>query len=67
MSKKKKSATTFSLSEDRARTFAERIYILLLQGQFPAAHRALHEAKVSIQDKKNSELNDTPIAQIGLP
>ena len=67
MSSKKKKATTFSLNEDRARRFAERIYVLLMQGQFPAAHRVLHEAKVSTQDKKNSELKETPIAQIDLP
>tara|TARA_R100000152_G_C6698453_1_gene128507 strand:- start:106 stop:462 length:357 start_codon:yes stop_codon:yes gene_type:complete len=61
-----KKATTLSLTDSNARIFAERIYVLLKQGRFPSAHRVINEAEASIQDKKNAELNDTPIAQLDL-
>ena len=61
-----KKATTLSLTDSNARIFAERIYVLLKQGRFPSAHRVINEAETSIQNKKNAELNDTPIAQLDL-
>ena len=58
--------TNLSLNETEARKFAERVYVLLIQGRFPSARKVIDEAEVSIQDKPNAALNTTPIAQLDL-
>jgi len=56
----------YCISDDLARQVAERVYVLLLNGHFNAAHVAIDSAQLTKQDVKNSKLNDTPLALLDL-
>ena len=54
--------TKYSLSDQEARMFAERVYILLKAGRYEAARSVIDEAEATKQDVKNAPLSDMPIA-----
>jgi DNA-directed RNA polymerase alpha subunit len=54
--------TKYSLSGQKARMFAERVYILLKAGRYEAARSVIDEAESTKQDVKNAPLSDMPIA-----
>tara|TARA_Y100001951_G_C11257081_1_gene250071 strand:- start:226 stop:600 length:375 start_codon:yes stop_codon:yes gene_type:complete len=56
----------YCISTDLARQVAERVYVLLLNGHFNAAHVAIDSAQLTKQDVKNSKLSDTPLALLDL-
>ena len=58
--------TNYSIKEDAARQFADRVYVLLLTGQFEAARIVIDEAELTKQDLPNAALKDMPIAQLDL-
>tara|TARA_R100000458_G_C8265445_1_gene240544 strand:+ start:396 stop:764 length:369 start_codon:yes stop_codon:yes gene_type:complete len=56
----------YSVESDVARQVAERVYVLLLNGHFDAAHKAIDSIEVTKQDVKNAPLSDTPLALLDL-
>ena len=54
--------TKYSLADQEARMFSERVYILLKAGRFEAARSVIDEAESTKQDVKNAPLSDMPIA-----
>ena len=66
MSTKRPKNTELSLSKPEARHYAERIYILLLNGRFPSCHKAINEAELTVQGSEKSSLNSIALAQLDL-
>ena len=58
--------TNYSIKDETARQFADRVYVLLLTGQFEAARIVIDEAELSKQDLPNAALKEMPIAQLNL-
>ena len=54
--------TKYSLADQEARMFSERVYIRLKAGRFEAARSVIDEAESTKQDVKNAPLSDMPIA-----
>lgn len=54
--------TKYSLVDQEAQRFSDRIFILLKAGRFEAARSVIDEAESTKQDVKNAPLSDMPIA-----
>jgi len=51
------------LRPDEARRIGEKVIAHLIRGNYEAAHVAISQAEFTVQDKPNSVLGDTPLAQ----
>ena len=51
------------LRPEEARRTGEKVIAHLLRGNYEAAHVAISQAEFTVQDKPNSVLGDTPLAQ----
>jgi len=51
------------LRPEEARRTGEKVIAHLLRGNYEAAHVAISRAEFTVQDKPNSVLGDTPLAQ----